>query len=423
MTIDFNAALQHAGSLQRVLSLHELVAAAAAGVRAKTRYQHAWLVLLEEDATRARLLEFSGPSSSLVDLAFATCPVFPVVGDEMMMTIVSGRAPVIVEDARTDPRTNKAIVARLHNRTIVNIPIMLGPEVLGSLGVGTYGDEGVLVPTTAEVEWLTVMGMQLGAAYTRLRLLEQQRESDVARGRLERHLETLQRIEVRGVLASGVAHDLNNFLSVIQANVELLAEGAEPAGELLQDVGLATAKAREVVQQLLALGRSQAPRRERVDLNAHLASTVHLVRSSLPRGVQVQQSPGSSPPVRGDPVQVDQVLANLLINARDAVGVQGQIEVGVDERVISQAFVADHPWAREGRFGHIWVRDDGCGIASENLARIFDPLFTTKSRGTGLGLAVVARVVASHEGLIHCDSVPGRGTTFDVYLPAGADQP
>lgn len=149
-----------------------------------------------------------------------------------------------------------------------------------------------------------------------------------------------------------------------------------------------------------------------------MESTLTLVRSSLPRGVQVLVERGAAPAVQGDPVQIDQVLANLLLNARDAVGPRGTIRVGVDEQVLGQDFVQAHAWARPGRFGRVWVRDDGAGIAPEHLPRIFDPLFSTKRSGTGLGLAVVSRVVQQHEGLVHCDSAPGRGTTFDVYLPA-----
>lgn len=421
MSIDFNAALQHAGALQRVVTLRELVAATGEAVLAQTRYRHAWLALFESrGATHARLVQFSG-AAEVEELAFATCPLIPIVGDPMMEAIVTGRAPVVVDDARVDPRTNKDFVARIGNRTIINVPLVLGTELYGSLGVGTFGDEGVRPPTPAELEWLTVLGLQLAAAYARLQLLEQQRADARARQELERHLEALQRVELMGVLASGVAHDLNNYLAVIQTGTEVLARGADPSGiAVLDEVRLATLRAREVTSQLLTLGRAQALRREPVDLAAHVESTLTLVRSSLPRGVQVLVERGAAPAVQGDPVQIDQVLANLLLNARDAVGPRGTIRVGVDEQVLGQDFVQAHAWARPGRFGRVWVRDDGAGIAPEHLPRIFDPLFSTKRSGTGLGLAVVSRVVQQHEGLVHCDSAPGRGTTFDVYLPASS---
>lgn len=419
MSLDIDAALHHAGALQRVMTLRELVSATRDVVTAKTRFRQAWLALFESrDATHARLVQFSG-SAEMEELAFATCPLIPIIGDPMMEAIVSARAPVVVEDARSDPRTNKDIVTALGNRTIVNVPLVLGTELYGALGVGTFGDEGVRPPTPDELEWLTVLGMQLAAAYSRLQLLEQQRADARARIELERHLEALQRVELMAVLASGVAHDLNNYLSVIQSSADLLSLRADAANQgVLDDVRLATTRAREVTQQLLTLGRTREPLREPVDLGAHVESTLHLVRSSIPRGVQVLVERNPAPSVRGDPVQIDQVLANLLINARDAVGPKGTIRVGVDGQVLGPDFVTSHAWARPGHFGRIFVRDDGVGIPPENLQRIFDPLFSTKRSGTGLGLAVVSRVVQQHEGLVHCDSAPGQGTTFSVYLPA-----
>lgn len=414
MSLDYQALLRHAGALQRVVTLRELINVTWEAVRAQTRYEHVWLVLLEpEDPGYARLVEFAG---SMEEVALAQCPRIPIAGDEMMAEIISARAPVVVVDARTDPRTNKQIVERLQNRTIINLPLVLGPTALGALGFGTYGDQGVMAPTDAELEALSLLSVQFAPALGRLQFLEQQRKDLEARTRLEHHLETLQRVELMGVLASGVAHDLNNYLLVVRSGITLLAEG-DRAPDLLEDVTLATNQACDVVKQLLSLGRSQAPRRQPLDLNARVASTLQLVRSSMPHGVKVSHEARPVPLVQGDPVQLDQVLANLVINARDAVGRAGEIAIEVDEQVLGPDFVAAHRWARPGRFGHIGVRDTGSGISPEDLEHIFDPLFTTKSRGTGLGLAVVSRVVEQHQGLLHCQSSPGVGTTFDVYLP------
>lgn len=405
----------HAGALQRVTGLGELVEATHQAVVELSRFRHVWLALFESlDATHMRMVQFVG-GQALGELVFATCPLVPIKGDAMMEEIVAGRAPVVVDDAQTDPRTHKDIVRKLGNRTLVNVPLVLGTELWGTLGVGTFGDEGVMSPTATELEALTVLSMQVAAAYSRWQLLEQQRESERARRELERHLESLQRVEMMGVLASGVAHDLNNYLTVIQSGLAQL-HGVDP--ELLADLRLASVRSSEVTRQLLALGRAQVSRREPVALGAHVESTVQLVRPSMPQGVQLVVEPASAPTVEADPVQVDQVLANLLLNARDAVGDRGTIRIGVDEQVLEQDFVAQHRWARPGRFGRVQVSDDGCGISPENLARVFDPLFSTKSRGTGLGLAVVSRVVQQHDGLVHCDSTVGKGSSFAVYLPA-----
>jgi signal transduction histidine kinase len=418
MKKDLQLLMRHAAALQRAMSLRELAEVAWTAVREQTRYRNVWLgLLLPEDASNMAVVQAVG---SMQDTVLEKCPRVPVAGDPMMAEVLSGNAPVVVLDATTDPRTNKDIVATLGNRTILNFPMVVDPQVIGTLGVGTFGDEGVLPPTDDELEALVVLASQVAHAYTRLQLLERQRQDGEARLSLERHLESLQRVELMGVLASGVAHDLNNFIGVVQTNLSMLdlSRLTGDDAEAVEDARHASEKAREVVQQLLALGRSQSPKHERIDLNARVASTLKLVRSSIPHAVKVTHVPGASPVVEGDPVQIDQALANLVINARDAVGSSGLITIAVDEHEFSSEFVRVHRWAKPGRFGHVRVRDTGHGIEPRLLERIYDPLFTTRSKGTGLGLAVVSRVVQQHGGLIHCDSTVGQGTTFDVYLPA-----
>lgn len=419
MTLDVQAALRHAGALQRVTNLRELIDATYEAVVELSRFRHTWLALFEsQGATHMRVVQFAG-GAALGDLVFATCPLVPIQGDPLAEAIVTGRAPVVVDDAQHDPRTNKDIVTQLGNRTLVNIPLVLGTELLGCLGVGTFGEEGVMPPTVDELEALTVLSMQVAAAYSRWQILEQRRETERQRRALERHLESLQRVEMMGVLASGVAHDLNNYLTVIGGGLAQLEEGFDP--EVLADLRHASQRSAEVTQQLLALGRAQAPRRELVRLAAHVEGTLQLVRPTMPRGVAVVVELVDGPVVEADPVQVDQVLANLLLNARDAVGERGTIRVHVDEQVLGRDFAAQHGWARPGRFGRVRVCDDGHGIAAEHLARVFDPLFSTKRDGTGLGLAVVSQLVRQHEGLIHCDSTVGKGSTFAVYLPVATE--
>jgi len=290
--------------------------------------------------------------------------------------------------------------------------------VIGSLGVGTFGDEGVLVPSDAEVESLVVLATQLAGAITRMSLLDAQRQEAEHRQQLERHLESLQRVELMGVLAAGVAHDLNNYLTVAQASLGLLELSATNADLGVVEAALhATERARDVVQQLLSLGRAQSPHRESLNLQARVAGTVRLVRSSMPANVTLTHEDGSAPPVNGDPVQIEQALANLLINAREAVGNTGTIVVGVSERVLDDDFVRAHAWARAGRYACVHVIDSGAGIPAEVLPNIYDPLFSTKTVGTGLGLAVVSRVVQQHLGLIHCESTPGVGTRFELFFP------
>lgn len=416
MAIHLNEVLRHASVLQRATTLRELVQLALDAVRSGTRYRTAWLALVEpEDPGFFRIVQVEGMAQEVV---LARCPKVGIEGDAMLAELVEGKSPVVVLDARTDPRTNKAMVAALGNRTLLNVPLVIDPTVVGSLGIGTFGDEGVLPPTEDELETLVILATQLAGAYTRIMLLDKQRQDAEARQQLERHLESLQRVELMGVLAAGVAHDLNNCLTMVQANLGLLDTAMlGPDADAVDAALHATRRASDVVQQLLSLGPAHAQRRERVDLNARVASTVRLVHSSIPHNVTLTHEPGSAPLVDGDPVQIEQALANLIINARDAVGAKGQIVVGVSERELNADFVRSNRWARAGRFSRVQVRDTGVGIPQDVLVNIFDPLFSTKTSGTGLGLAVVSRVAQQHDGLIHCESTVGAGTTFELYFP------
>ncbi len=415
MAIDLKAMLLHAGELQRATTLGELLQVTHAAVRSHTRYVHSWLAVVDSDDPG--FMYFVNVTGSKEALVLATCPRLSVADDVLVQKILESGEPVVVVEAAEDPRTDKKIVAVLKNRTLVNVAMAVGTERMGTFGVGTYGDEGVMVPTEGELEWLVVFATQLASAVVRLNLLARQQEDAAARVKLERHLEALQRVELMGVLAAGVAHDLNNYLQVIHGNLTSLEPRTKEDAETFEDMLHATTKASEVARQLLSLGRS-ASLKQGLDLNRRVESTLKLVRSAIPRGVTVSHDAGLAPPVEGDPVQIDQALANLLINARDAVGETGNIVVAVSAQELHAEFARSNTWAKAGRYGRVRVHDDGPGIPPELLERIYDPLFTTKATGTGLGLAVVSRVVQQHHGLLHVESRAGAGTSFDLYLPA-----
>lgn len=394
-----------------------LVEVTERAVRALSRYRHSWLCIFDQnDPNLVRVL---GTSQDIKERVLEQIPVFPVAGDAMLAEILAAGNVVVVLDAPDDPRTNKAIVAKVQNRTIVNVPLRLGDRITGALGVGTFADEGILAPTEAELDALLIYAMQLASAFERVRAAELRQRHERERHRLQRQLESLQRVELMAVLASGVAHDLNNLLSVILSNLQ----GIDPTplgedAEAITDALEAARRSRDVTRQLLMLGRAQSPHREHLDLNARISSTLQLVKAAIPRGVVVTQERGPLLRVDGDPVQLDQALANLIINARDAVGESGAITVGLDDVSLDESFATSTGWARSGHFARVRVRDTGPGIPPDVVERIYDPLFTTKPQGTGLGLAVVSRVVQQHQGLLRCETAVGAGTTFEVYLPA-----
>jgi signal transduction histidine kinase len=409
--------LVHSEGLQLARSVDGLIRAANAAVRDLSRYRSAWLAWIdpENDAT-VRLLAINGT----IETTWKDALVIPIAGDAMVQEIIWGGRPVVVEDARVDPRTNKDIVAQLGNRTIINIPVVLAGRVRGMLGIGSFGDEGVIPPTAAELEALTIYAAQLAPAFDRISALDERDRAERERRKLVEHLQSLERVELMGVLSAGVAHDMNNLLSVAILSIESLGRAKldEEEQASLADASRAMAKMRDISKQLLQLGRSEASVRTEVDLNARVASTLELVRPSIPRGVRVLHERHSAPRIEGDGVQVEQALANLVLNARDAVGDTGIITLRVDERQLDAGALPTAPRSRPGRFAHVRVSDTGPGLSPELKSHIFDPLFTTKAKGTGLGLAVVSRITEQHRGFVAVESEPGRGTSFDLYFPA-----
>ncbi len=406
--------LQHSGELQQARSLSDLMRVSLRAVKAMSRYREVWVAWFEpDDPAKVRVI---ASSPNIEERIWETSPILPRGADVMLEEIALGARPVVVEDARTDPRTNKEMVARFANRTIINIPIMLAGTVRGSLGTGTFGDEGVRPPTPAELDALVIYASQFAPAFDRVQALEERDRVEQQRRALQGHLESLQRLELMGVLAAGVAHDLNNMLAVAMTSLSTLTPPPSDA-EAIASATAALDKVRELSRQLLQLGRQSEVRRQRVPLIERVGSTLDLVRPSIPRSVQVTYQHQGAPVVEGDPLQLEQAVANLVINARDAVGPTGSISLSVDERNIDASTAPRVHGARAGRFARFAISDSGPGIPGHLLERVFDPLFTTKPLGTGLGLAVVSRITEQHHGFVAVHSPPGQGATFELYLP------
>jgi signal transduction histidine kinase len=232
--------------------------------------------------------------------------------------------------------------------------------------------------------------------------------------------------ETLGGLAAATAHDFNNLLTVIGNHAETAAKKAppySPAAKAGEEILVALGRAGEIVDQLLRFARRGAARTTAVDLGAVVRETVRLLRAGFPRGIALVVDDGgaTAPSVAADFGRVQQVLLNLLLNARDALGASGRIEIGVRTALAAPAQARDRASAGPGPFGVLSVVDDGPGVAPEHLPRLFQPFFTTKGeRGGGLGLAGAASLVRRFGGCIAVRSEPGRGATFEVYLPLAA---
>lgn len=240
---------------------------------------------------------------------------------------------------------------------------------------------------------------------------------------LELRLRHALKMEAVGQLAGGIAHDFNNLMQAILANVDLaFAAGSVPeqVGEHLRDIEEAGRRAAELTKQLLMFSRRQSLHKKPIDLGLLLQGTMKFLERLLPKSIAIDlRLEPSLPPVSADQTQMEQVLMNLCVNARDAMEAGGRLTIETALVTLSQQDCDLHPWAIPGRFIQLSVTDTGSGMSDEVRQRIFEPFFTTKEnhRGTGLGLATVHGIIEQHGGLVHVYSEPGEGTTFKLYLP------
>jgi PAS domain S-box-containing protein len=249
------------------------------------------------------------------------------------------------------------------------------------------------------------------------------RQAEVRLRESEERLRHAQRMESVGMLAAGIAHDFNNLLCVILGHAEIaLGRPEGPLASDLEAVMAAAQRSAELTSQLLAYGRRQVLRTRSVDPGLLVTNLTSLLRRTL--GGDVELSLTVVPPVGCldiDPSKLEQVVMNLVLNARDAMPRGGMIGLTLSEVTLTAEFVRAHPDAPLGPHVLLSVSDTGVGMDAETQARIFEPFFTTKEqgRGTGLGLATVYGIVKQSGGNIVLASEPGKGTTFHIYLPRG----
>ncbi len=244
-----------------------------------------------------------------------------------------------------------------------------------------------------------------------------------AERRAEAQLSAAQRLDSIGRLAGGIAHDFNNLLSVVLSHASFaldMGEPVEPVRRDVEEIVAAAERAAELTRQLLAFGRKQVLRPEELDLNALIQSQGRAWSRLLGDGIELElRLDERLGRVRLDPGQVEQVLLNLVVNARDAMPGGGRLIVESRDVDVDADFAARHLGVPPGPFVCVAVSDDGQGMDAATRARIFEPFFTTKrpGQGTGLGLATAFGIVKQSGGSIWCYSEPGRGTAFKLYFP------
>jgi signal transduction histidine kinase/CheY-like chemotaxis protein len=249
------------------------------------------------------------------------------------------------------------------------------------------------------------------------------RQTEQIRGQLERQVKLegevqhAARLESLGVLAGGIAHDFNNLLTIIMGNISLAmldARVMEAAGESMRETAKGAAKARDLIQQLLTFAKGGSPVRSSIALtNIVRETTEFILRGSSARSEFDFQADLWNASVDKD--QTAQVIQNLVLNAVQAMPASGVVRITLRNETLKAGFRAA---LAPGRYIRLTIADSGEGISPEVLPRIFDPYFSTKATGSGLGLATVYSIVKKHQGDIEVSSAPGHGTTFTAWLPA-----
>ncbi|HAM71274.1 MAG TPA: hypothetical protein DCM86_06490 [Verrucomicrobiales bacterium] len=254
-------------------------------------------------------------------------------------------------------------------------------------------------------------------------------EDITERLKLEDQLRQSQKMEAVGQLAAGIAHDFNNILTVVQGHASLLlADGALPrtSSESVKCVSSAADRAATLTRQLLTFSRKQVAQWREADINKVVQNLNRILRSSITETITLEFRYGEKlPRIRGDVNMLEQVILNLVVNARDAMPKGGSLIIETTLEEVGADMVRWNPNARQGRFVCLGVQDSGCGMDAATLERIFEPFFTTKEfgQGTGLGLATVYGVVTQHNGWIDVVSQVGLGTMFRVYFPILESEP
>jgi nitrogen-specific signal transduction histidine kinase/CheY-like chemotaxis protein len=253
--------------------------------------------------------------------------------------------------------------------------------------------------------------------------ISDQKRAEKEREKLQSQLLQSQKLEAVGILAGGVAHDFNNMLGAIIGYAELTLDrmdAANPFRKNLSKILDAARRSTDITRQLLTFARKQTISPVVFDLNGSVEAILKMIRRLIGENIDLAWLPGAGRfTVKMDPSQLDQIILNLCVNARDAIGGVGRITIETDAVTFNEADYAPDSGVSPGEYVLLLVSDTGCGMGKETLAHIFEPFFTTKGlgQGTGMGLAIIYGIVQQNKGVIKVYSEPGTGTIFKIYIP------
>jgi signal transduction histidine kinase/ActR/RegA family two-component response regulator len=283
-----------------------------------------------------------------------------------------------------------------------------------------------IFPVEISVNYLEFEDKEYNCAFARD--ISDRKQAEEERERMQVQLREAQKMEAIGTLAGGIAHDFNNLLQAVQGYAELLLldrESEEPEHQHLQRIVNAAKRGSALTQQLLTFSRKVESKLKPIDLNRKIFGIKDILLRTIPKMIEINlQLGGDVQAILADPVQIEQILMNLAVNAKDAMTEGGELVIETKNVVLDNEFCLTHSGATPGDYVLLTISDTGQGMDEQTLDHIFEPFFTTKGvgKGTGLGLATVYGIVKSHLGYISCDSKVGEGTTFNIYFPAIAQE-
>jgi PAS domain S-box-containing protein len=288
--------------------------------------------------------------------------------------------------------------------------------------------EGKVIPVSISGSCFRNQEGNIEVSVINLRNIARLKQAEEEKTKLEEQYRQAQKMEAIGQLAGGIAHDFNNMLNIILGYSQMALMKIEPSSPLhgnIQEIVSAGKRSADLVRQLLAFARKQTIAPKVLDLNDAVSGMLNMLRKLIGEDIDLLWMPAANLwQVKMDPAQVDQILANLAVNARDSISGVGKITIETVNAEFDEDYCARHAGFVPGQYVLIAVSDNGCGMDKKTLDKIFEPFFTTKEsgKGTGMGLATVYGIVKQNNGFINVYSEPGTGTTFKIYVPRSNDE-